>query len=339
MSKKIFRSLLWVLSVLVILAVLLAAVGVFLTRSHIPNRVARRSFPQVEGEIHIPGLDGAVDVYRDGMGIPHIYATTLHDLFVAQGYVHAQERFWQMDFWRHMGSGRLAEMFGQSQVETDTFLRTLGWRKVAEQELEVYDQDFLDILNDYTEGVNAYLADRSGTDLSLEYGVLKLLNPDYKPEPWQPVHSLTWGKAMAWDLRGNIDEEIERAILLKTLTAEQVDELFPPYPADHPVIVPAIGENVSADQWSPITADWSLPVPVSQLDTVSDHLAALDSFLGPAGAGIGSNSWAVTGERTATGMPLLANDPHLGIQMPSIWFQIGLHCRPQTTECPFEMAG
>ncbi len=339
MSKKIFRSLLWVLSVLVILAVLLAAVGVFLTRSHIPNRVARRSFPQVEGEIHIPGLDGAVDVYRDGMGIPHIYATTLHDLFLAQGYVHAQERFWQMDFWRHMGSGRLAEMFGQSQVETDTFLRTLGWRKVAEQELEVYDQDSLDIMNAYTEGVNAYLADHSGTDLSLEYGVLKLLTPDYQPEPWQPVHSLTWGKAMAWDLRGNVDEEIERAILLKTLTAEQVDELFPPYPSDHPVIVPAIGENVSADHWSPVTVDWSLPVPVSQLANVSDHLAALDSFLGPSGAGIGSNSWAVSGERTATGMPLLANDPHLSIQMPSIWFQIGLHCRPQTTECPLEMAG
>ncbi len=299
---------------------------------------ARRSFPQIDGEIQLAGLDGPVDVYRDSMGIPHIYATTLHDLFMAQGYVHAQERFWQMDFWRHIGSGRLSEMFGSSQVDTDMFLRTLGWRQIAEQEWVLLSTEFQSILNSYSEGVNAYLQSRTGAQLSLEYAVLGLLNPDYQPEPWTPIHSITWAKAMAWDLRGNLGAEIERAILLRTLTPEQVGQLFPDYPRDHPLIVPVIGENVGRP---PQPTAGPNPVDFASLDleAVVDRLAVLDSVLGPSGSGIGSNSWAVSGKLSATGMPLLANDPHLGIQMPSIWYQVGLHCRPKSEACQFEVAG
>jgi len=332
--KKGYRILIWTVSILVILALLLTAFGFTWVKVTAP-----KSFPQVDGEIHLAGLDGPVNVYRDGMGIPQIYAASLHDLFMAQGYVHAQERFWQMDFWRHIGSGRLAEMFGSSQVETDAFLRTLGWARVAQQEIDTSSPEDLAILNAYTEGVNAYLTNHSGTQISLEYGVLKLLNPDYKPEPWTPLHTMTWAKAMAWDLRGNMDAEIERAILLKSFTPEQVDELFPSYPASHPVIVPNIGENVTQveGQRSKVASDFRL----STLDfrPVARNLALLESVLGPSGAGIGSNSWAVSGSLTATGTPLLANDPHLGIQMPSIWFQIGLHCRPKSDACPYEIAG
>src|SRR5512138_3587415 len=122
------------LGVIVILAIILGAVGTFYFKSYLPNKVAPKSFPQIEGEIKLEGLNGPVDIYRDKMGIPHIYAATSHDLFFAQGYIHAQDRFWQMDTWRHIGSGMLSEMFGKGQVETDTFLRTLGWRQVAEQE-------------------------------------------------------------------------------------------------------------------------------------------------------------------------------------------------------------
>jgi len=323
MKKKWFRFIVRLVSGLVILAVLLSAFGVF---------TARRSFPQTDGEIRLSILDGPVDVYRDNMGIPNIYAASLHDLFVAQGYVHAQERFWQMDFWRHIGSGRLSEMFGDAQLETDSFLRTLGWRQVAEQELASFDPESVAILEAYAEGVNAYLADHRGTAISLEYGILKILTPAYKPEPWTPVNTLTWAKAMAWDLRGNMDEEIERAILLKTLTPEQVAQLYPAYPSDHPVIVTGMG---------PAAALPSLERSLPDLDwaSVGRRFSALDALMGPSGAGIGSNSWAVSGSLTDTGMPLLANDPHLGIQMPSIWFQIGLHCRPVSAACPFEVAG
>lgn len=299
----------------------------------------RRSFPKAAGELQLSDLDGPVDIYRDDYGIPHIYASTSHDLFFAQGYVHAQDRFWQMDFWRHIGSGRLSEMFGEDQVDTDKFLRTLGWARVVEEELASIDPVSLAILQDYAQGVNAYLADHQGNDLSLEYAVLKLINPDYQPEPWQPIHSLTWAKAMAWDLGGNMDAEIERANLLKFLSPEQVDEIVPPYPADHPIIVPS--PNVSAvNQPMPPAKRAVMALDLSPiLESISKQARGLEALLGPRGSGIGSNSWAISGDLTSTGLPLLANDPHLGVQMPSIWYEIGLHCAPQGGDCPYNVSG
>ena len=322
--------------VIVILGVVLASAGAYYFRSYLPNTVAPKSFPQVDGEIQLEGLDGTVDIYRDRMGIPHIYATTSHDLFFAQGYVHAQDRFWQMDTWRHIGSGTLSEMFGSGQVETDTFLRTLGWRVTAQEEYDGMDPESKAILDSYTAGVNAYLQDHEPTALSLEYAILGLLSPDYVIEPWTPVNTLTWGKAMAWDLRGNMSEEIERAILLKTLTPEQVAELYPAYPEDNPVIVNQIGEGPSASAPSSTPA---FAIPDETLAALQHNSLLLNVALGPAGDGIGSNSWAVSGSRTASGMPLFANDPHLGIQMPSIWHQIHLECKPVTEACPYKVAG
>jgi penicillin G amidase len=332
---------------IIILVVVLGASGTFYFKSYLPNTIAPKSFPQIDGEIQLEGLNGPVDIYRDQMGIPHIYASTSHDLFFAQGYVHAQDRFWQMDAWRHIGSGTLSEMFGSAQIETDTFLRTLGWRITAEQEYAQLDSDSKAIIDSYTEGVNAYLKDHDTTALSLEYAILGLLSPDYKIEAWTPVNSLTWGKAMAWDLRGNIGEEIERAVLLKTLTPEQVAELFPAYPTDHPIIVNHIGDGISTtapfqsfDTASPVMMESSaFEIPEETLGALVHNTLLLDRALGPAGDGIGSNSWAISGSRTATGMPLLANDPHLGIQMPSIWYQAHLECKPITDACPYNVAG
>ncbi|PWH17835.1 MAG: penicillin acylase family protein [Anaerolineae bacterium] len=332
MSLVLRRILTVAFSILVILALLVG----YLNFVWVPQ-TAQKSFPQVEGELRLTGLQGPVDLYRDSMGIPHIYATTLHDLFMAQGYVHAQDRFWQMDFWRHIGSGRLSEMFGASQVQTDAFLRTLGWRQLAEQEYQMLSSESKAILDAYTEGVNAYLANRTPVEVSLEYAILTtLLNRTYTIEPWTPIHSLTWAKAMAWDLRGNMGAEIERAILLKTLSPEQVNELFPPYPAEHPRIVPEMPKAFSGRQsGSPATT----VLHFNALDQAAINLNSLAGVLGPGGAGIGSNSWVISGERSLTGKPLLANDPHLGIQMPSIWYQISLHCRPKSDMCPFEVAG
>ena len=327
------------LIVIVVLGVVLTAGGAYYFKSYLPNTMAPKSFPQIDGEIRLDGLNGPVDIYRDNMGIPHIYASTSHDLFFAEGYVHAQDRFWQMDTWRHIGSGTLSEMFGSGQVETDTFLRTLGWHQTAEQEYAALDAESKAILDSYTAGVNAYLQDHDTTALSLEYAILGLLSPDYKIEPWSPVNSLTWGKAMAWDLRGNMGEEIERAVLLKTLTPEQVAEVYPPYPQDHPVIVNQIGDSTSniEGQLSKLTSD--LRLSTFDFQPLQERIALLDKVLGPLGDGIGSNSWAVSGARTATGMPLLANDPHLSIQMPSIWYQVHLECTPRTDECPYNVAG
>lgn len=334
--KRIRGVLLKALLALLILAVVAAAAGAYLFRQYLPQAVAPRSFPEIDGVFQVPTLDAPVDVYRDAHGVAHIYASSVHDVFLAQGYIHAQERFWQMDTWRHIGSGRLAEMFGEGTVETDAFLRTLGWHQTAEAELDQLSPHGRLLLESYAEGVNAYIENRAPVELSLEYAVLGLLSPDYEIEPWQPLHSLTWGKAMAWDLRANMDEEIERAILLKTLDEAQVDELFPPYPDDHPVIV---GEFAAEGQTHHAEPSGSAAAPVSLFENVNRRIELLHGLLGPGTRGIGSNSWVISGDLSATGMPLFANDPHLSSQMPSIWYQVGLHCRPKTDECPYSAVG
>jgi penicillin amidase len=295
---------------------------------------ARAGVPQTAGEIRLPGLKEPVQVLRDSFGIPHIYAANSHDLFMAQGYVHAQDRFYQMDFWRHLSFGRLSEMFGPGRVNTDKFLRTIGWGRVAKQELETVGPEVRQILQDYAEGVNAYMATHSGAQLGMEYSILALISPSYKPGLWLPEESLAWGKVMSWDLGSNMDAEIERAVLLKTLSVEQVNELFPLYPSTHPVILP---DFKLAD---------AAPAQIAALSGLTPDLTALrsrfnevDALVGPRGDGIGSNNWVISGSRTASGKPLLANDPHLGPQLPSIWYENGLHCQQKNDACPYDVVG
>ncbi len=330
MVRILGRILLGLLTLIVIFA-LVAAIYVY--------TAVDDSFPQTDGEISLEGLDGPVDIYRDAYGIPQIYASTDHDLFFAEGYIHAQDRFWQMDFQRHTGAGRLSELIGSNGVDVDTFLRTMGWERVARQELENMDAQSRSMLESYAEGVNAYLADHSGTRLSLEYLFLKILNSNYQPAPWEPLNSVTWAKAMAWDLRSNMDEEIERAILLKTLPPERIAELFPEYPASAPLILPDFSLSASIIPTSARTS--SAPVDLSPLlNSIGGQTAAVDALLGgDPNADLGSNSWVVSGDLSATGAPLLANDPHLGASIPSIWYQIGLHCQPVGPDCSYEASG
>lgn len=303
----------------ILLLILLAAVATgFL--------LIRRSFPQMDGTVRIQGLRAPVRIVRDEHGVPNIYASSQHDLFLAQGYVHAQDRFWQMDFWRHTGAGRLSELFGESQVKTDRVLRTMGWARVCREELKLTDPISISILKDYAEGVNAYLGNHQGSSLSLEYAVLGLIRRGYSPEPWEPLNSLTWGKAMSWDLGSNMTTEIYRSVLLKQLGQQRLAELYPPYPADRPLILPG-SQRMSRP---------AAPPPSTQ---VTELLAGWISQIPPQHEGIGSNNWVISGALTATGKPILANDPHLGVQMPSIWHQVGLHCEPRTADCDYDVTG
>lgn len=313
-----------------------------------------RSFPQTSGSIDVPGLDSSVTVTRDSAGIPQITASTPDDLFRAQGFVHAQDRFWEMDFRRHVTAGRLAELFGASQVPTDTFIRTLGWRDVAEQEVKKLDKTALRYYQDYADGVNAYLKTHSGAELSLEYAVLGIQNPGYSPEPWTPADSVSWLKAMAWDLRSNLEDEIDRALLSTKLSAAQIAQLHPAYPySQHPTITaegqgsPATttpdakpsGTAADSGSGSAAPAPATPPEYAAALTRLSASLESIPNLLGPAGNDIGSNSWVVSGAHTASGKPLLANDPHLGAAMPSVWYQVGLHCRTVNAACPYDVAG
>lgn len=338
MAKKIGHVLLTLVIILGILAGGLALIGPPFIKAK-----AKKSFPIVEGQIQIPSLEGEVKIYRDAYGVPHIYASSHHDLFFAQGYVQAQDRFWQMDFWRHLGAGRLAELLGKPMLETDRFLRTLGWERVAEQELDLLGEDEKAILDAYSAGVNEYLSQVSGPSLSLEYYFLDLINKDYQPAPWTPVNSLTWAKAMAWDLRSNLDTEIDRAIMLKSIPRNQLEMIYPSYPEDHPVIVPGFQvtniENRSSSQMV-TTATENITALLSPLYAQLDaSLSRLDQLTGGGFDSVGSNSWAVSGELTDTGKPYLANDPHLTSQMPSIWYEVGLHCLEVTEICQLNVAG
>ncbi|MGH8881971.1 MAG: penicillin acylase family protein, partial [Stackebrandtia sp.] len=259
----------------------------------------RRSFVQTTGSASLPGLSAQVEVSRDDYGIPQVYADTATDLFAAQGYVQAQDRFFEMDFRRHITSGRLSEMFGESQVATDATIRTMGWRQVAEQEWENLDGVAREYFQAYADGVNAYLAGKAPGEASLEYTILGLNGLDYHIESWSPVDSLAWLKAMAWDLRGNYSEELGRATMLaEGLPTDKIAELYPSYPGDHAPIVPqgtvVDGEfDASATDTSP-----SPRVPVAAsgdntaaaLSRTDQAVSALDSVLGPRNTeGIGSN--------------------------------------------------
>ncbi|MET0812324.1 MAG: penicillin acylase family protein [Microbacterium sp.] len=303
----------------------------------------QRSFPQLDGTVAVEGLGDDVTVQRDALGIPTITADDSHDLFFAQGYVHAQDRFWEMDFRRHVTSGRLSELFGESQLGTDRFLRTLGWREVAEQEVAALSPESRGYYDAYAEGVNAYLADHTGADASFEYAVLGLQNGDYEIEPWTAADSVAWLKAMAWDLRSNLEEEAQRAILAQTYDPAAMEELYPDYPFEkNPVIVPEISivpAVGTADE--PASGEGELSAATASIEwtEVDGVVEAVSALVGGAGEGIGSNSWVVSGSLTDTGMPLLANDPHLGAALPSVWHQIGLKCRTISDSCAFDVAG
>ncbi|MFP3465800.1 penicillin acylase family protein [Leifsonia sp. SIMBA_070] len=339
---RVLRVVGLVVAVLLVLVVIAGGVGIW---------TVTRSFPQTSGTVDVPGLTKPVTVSRDDAGVPQLTASTADDLFRAQGFVHAQDRFWEMDFRRHVTAGRLSEMFGASQVPTDTFIRTLGWRTVAEQEVKLLDPTSLRYYQDYADGVNAYLTSHSGAELSLEYAVLGLQNPSYKPEPWTPADSVAWLKAMAWDLRSNLDDEIDRALLATKLKPQQIAELHPRYPySTHPTITDQGGGNPrtvtpDAKQGATAAADASSASSTdpaayaSQLEQVAASVDALPQLIGPAGDDIGSNSWVVAGSHTASGKPLLANDPHLGAALPSVWYQMGLHCETVNAACPFDVAG
>ncbi len=304
----------------------------------------RRPYPQVEGTIEVPGLAGSVEVLRDDAGIPHVYADTSTDLFFAQGYVQAQDRFYEMDVKRHITAGRLSEMFGPDTLETDKVVRTMGWRRIAEQELGLLDGETVELLTAYTAGVNAYLDTHSASQISLEYTLLGLSGVDHRIEPWTPVDSLSWLKAMAWDLRGNMQEEIERVSMSTRLDPKQIEDLFPEYPFDrHRPIVE--GGAVSGGQFrqdagrTPRAARPAYgPEVVELLEQVGTAMDRLPTMFGR-GSGIGSNSWVVDGDHSSTGAPLLANDPHLAPSVPSIWYQMGLHCRELTEDCDFDVTG
>ena len=250
----------------------------------------RQSLPEISGEHVVEGLDAPVEIIRDRHAVPHINASTIADALFAQGYVHAQDRLWQMEFQRRVGAGRLAEVVGAEALPTDRFMRMLGLYRLAEASIAHLSEDTLAWLSAYADGVNAFLAERSGP-LPPEF----LVFGHDAIEPWRPADSIVWVKMMALDLSRNWRNELLRARLASQLSDEQIADLWPGYPSDAPVSLAALGEALDLDR--------------------------LHALLPPAPPpGLGSNGWVLAGERSETGGPLLANDPHLGYRTPGTWY-------------------
>lgn len=252
------------------------------------------SLPETEGNIALPGLKHPVEVVRDRSGIPHITAKTTHDALFTLGFVHAQDRLWQMEMNRRTGAGRLSEIMGDATLSTDKFLRTVGFYQSAKNAYERFDKDTQESLQAYSDGVNAFLDQRSGS-LPVEFLILGVT-----PEKWSPIDSVVWTKMMAWDLGKNWSKELARMQLATKVPLSQVSEFFPPYPGEVQDPLP----------------DFSALYKVAAIDP-SRLLAAAPETLPPSA---GSNNWVVSGSKTDTGKPLLANDPHLGLAAPALWY-------------------
>ena len=319
----------------------------------------RRPLPDRDGQVALKGLTAPVQVIRDDRGVPQIYASNSADLFRAQGYLHAQDRFFEMDVRRHITAGRLSELVGNNTnaLRGDATVRTLGWRRVAQQELAQVSAATRRYLEAYAQGVNDYITGRSPSELSVSYTILSRANHLQPIEPWTPVDSLSWLKAMAWDLRSNYDEELQRARAADRIKdIDRINQLFPAYPySQHAPIVPAgaagtIGGSGAGDSTGrsltgqpgsdPGGLRRALGSDSAQLalSATSDAIDSMPDLLGR-GESVGSNSWVVSGALTASGLPLLANDPHLAVSQPGVWYQAGLHCTSLGDACPFDVAG
>jgi len=256
--------------------------------------LSRRRLPQLNGQAYLPGLETTVTVYRDRWGVPHIYAACRHDLFLAQGFVQAQDRLWQMDISRRLANGQLAEILGETALPTDRLTRTLGLARLAAQSWPLlYDQHRQELAA-YSQGINAYIETGS---LPLEFRLLR-----YRPRPWQPEDTLALAHLHAWALTHGWAGELARAQLIAAIGPERAAEIEPIYPPDNPVTLPQ-------------------GVEFHRL-TLESLAAAAGPFLnrGADGGGRGSNAWLVAPHRSASGQALSGNDVHLPVGIPSLWY-------------------
>lgn len=260
-------------------------------------------------KIKLNGAIDKIDILFDDRMIPHVFAKNDHDLYYAQGYVTAMHRLWQMDFQTRFASGRLCEVVGKKAIEVDRYQRRMGMVYGAENSLKgmMENPKTRAMVLAYTEGINAYIASLSAANLPLEYKLL-----DFKPEKWKPINCAFLLKQMSAVLAMGSDE-FYMTNILKKFGPEITKDLFPDYPFKESPIIP-------------VGTKWDFkPLPIPQAPKEYIEMLAGNIQTKQKIEGIGSNNWAVSGTKTKSGSPILANDPHLDLTLPSIWYQIQLN--------------
>jgi penicillin amidase len=320
--------------VLICLALVVGGGGFFFTR---------QAFPKVSGKAEVEGLSEAVEIVRDEYGVAHIYANTPEDLFFAEGYVHAQERFWQMEFQRRVAAGRLSEIFGETTLSTDKYLRHFNFPALTEQAYGMLDDETRRVVDAYAAGVNAYIEDRKPAQLGLEFALLELQGTDIEIDKWSSIDSMIWANMMIYDQSDQMATELANIDQLAQLGQEHYADLHPPYRSDRPTIIASEDFTATGQTAGPVLTGLG-PAELAYLQDLRRGFSGssivppllVDLGFGAAGA---SNSFVVAGEKTATGKPLLANDPHMAVNMPALWYEVGMHCKEKSADCIYNFRG
>ncbi|MBC8162784.1 MAG: penicillin acylase family protein [Roseiflexaceae bacterium] len=297
--KLFFRIVIWLAATLAVLALVAGAGGYFWLR---------RALPEVSGSVRVGGIGAPVTITRDADAVPHIQAANEADALFGLGYVHAQDRLWQMEFQRRVGFGRLSELLGEATLETDKFLRTLGTGRAAQSAWQNMPAADRTLVEAYVGGINAYLA--SGAQLPVEFVLLGA-----QPAPFTPEEVLVWSKMLSYNLGGNYEDELLRVELQAQLGPERTALLMPAWSEADPLVLP---NTMATLQREPLTR--AVPDQAGAAAALLRMHKHIQDTLGLGGKLIGSNNWVIGGARTTTGKPLLADDPHLGAQTPSIWY-------------------
>ncbi len=275
--------------------VLLLAIVVFL------YYLITKSYPVTSGTVEVQGIQAEVKIYRDDYGIPHIIATSEYDAYFAVGYVHAQDRLWQMELIRRAGQGRLSEVLGGPALKIDKMFRTLGiWRQVQKTSSTI-DQKSHDALQAYADGVTQFIVTHKGK-YPIEFDILNC-----EPEPWTVQHSLLVSRLVAWELNYSRWVKLVLGELVERLGAAKAEEIFPTWPEGAPLIVP---EELKGKK------------SAGMAQQILDAEGSFKKLLGNVGLESGSNAWVVAGSKSTTGKPILANDPHLLFSAPGRWYKL-----------------
>jgi penicillin G amidase len=294
------KILLGILGSLIVIILFIATASYFMLK---------RSLPKYDGEKKVAGLNSSVEIYRNKYAVPLIKAEDDEDAAFALGYVHAQERLFQMDVARRAGEGRLSEVFGQKTLSIDQMFRTVGIYKNVKMNYEKLNPTTKKILEAYSKGVNTFIKESEG-NYPIEFDVL-----GYDPYPWKPEHSLMIAKLMGWELNISWWTDLTFSQLVQKFGAEKAKELLPDFPENSPTIIPK---------------------DITKFASITNDLIKVDqqfrSFTGFVGTHIGSNNWIINGKMSASGKPIIANDPHLAFSAPGRWFFVMIRSKDWNAE-------
>lgn len=300
----------------------LIGVGVFLAAISVTlfllfSGLSERSFYNTSGTVSLSGINDTVSISLDSYGVPSINAANEDDMYFALGYIHAQDRLWQMDLTRRVAEGRLAEIFGKDVVEFDVLFRTLGIYKISYQMYDSISPKSKEILQSYSLGVNSFIRNNL-KNLPFEFDVL-----DYKPDPWKPEHSLMVIRLMAWDLNLSWYKEFLFSELAESFGNDLAKDFFPDYPSSGPFVIKTKSDTKPTSDTNSVSSKFnhSSKPDVKLAEGFIDKILSYKDYFGINSTGQGSNAWVIASKKSDNGKPLLANDPHLELSVPSKWYE------------------